>query len=198
MRHRRDTAYGDFGESSVPLEKSRGYASLKSLVREIVFESLGRVEGDDGEFNDTVLKEIVHMAVGPMLRKVILSALGVEEDWGKVRLSSNSIITSALQGKLREHAKTIVDEHVAKDGLPKLEGDHELKKLISGIDHELRSALREELRTRIKKIAQERVETIPREVLLPLVDEVMMESYPALRRLEALRRLDGERKEPGG
>lgn len=198
MRHRRDTAYGDFGESSVPLEKSRGYASLKSLVREIVFESLGRVEGEDHEFDDTVLKELVRMSIGPMLRKVVLVVLGIEEDWGKVRLSSNSLITNALQGKMREHAKAVVDEHVAKDGLPKLEGDHELKKLIGGVEYELRSAFREELRARIKKIAQERVEAIPRDVLLPLVDDVMMESYPALRRLEALRRLDGERKEPGG
>lgn len=192
MRHRGPTRYGDFGENSVPLEQSRGYASLRVLVKEIVFESLGRVDGKDSEFDDAVLKEVVSAAIGPLLKKIVLAVLGIEEDWSRVRIRSESPISGVLQQKMREHAKAIVEEHVKANGLPALEGECNLKTLLGSIDHDLRAAVRDELRTRIKTIAKERVEAIPREVILPIVEQVMLESYPAIRRLEALRRLEGE------
>lgn len=174
-------------------EQSSAARALRQLVKrtvEGIFE-LGEAEdgldADGKPHADGYVEQAVTRALEPMIQRVLLDMLGVDNRWSRVEIKDDGALGKAVKRRAETHAEKIFDEFIETKGWPKLSASD-----TKALAQSAKDAMREELHRRIVTLATERAAQIPNETLLPLIDQVLFDKYPVLKALEAMNRLGAE------
>lgn len=180
-------------EIRLDAEQSSAARALRQLVKrtiEGIFE-LGEAENgldaDGRPHADGYVERAVTRALEPMIQRVLLDVLGVDNRWSRVEIRGDSALGTAVKRRAETHAEKLVGEFIETKGWPKLSASD-----TKALAQSAKDAMREELHKRIVTLATERAAQIPNETLLPLVDQVLFDKYPVLKALEAMNRLGAE------
>jgi len=139
---------------------------------------------------DAWLREKLRLRLMSRIDEVLMDVIGIENNYGTMRLknTANAPFASLLSAKARDVAHDMVKKWA--DENPEIVfKPAKMDEISAGYRRELEVATRMAISERIKRIAQERAESIRAEVLEAAVDEAMFDTYPVLRRMDALSRL---------